>query len=327
MSTTRRRFIATLAAALLTRPAFAREGSGENNPLDLTWIDAGRKRPLRLRLRFPDTAPPWPLIVYSPGLGSGISNGDAWCNVWRNAGLMVATVSHPQTNDDIWDTRRGNLRSRLNLALHGAQLDHRIDDCRFVIDQWTQRADLRPFVDPRRIGIAGHSYGALTVQAMAGQWYGGKPQYRDARIAAAIALSPGVNPIDAARTAASITIPTLCVTGDLDGHVTFGTGEDAMRLGVPVENRLAVYQMMPPGDKHLLVLKGADHMTFAGEPVDGMPYSRASGVTLETDRPQWKKVSAVTTQFWLRYFSAPAGDAKTAITHASLEGTDRLESK
>jgi predicted dienelactone hydrolase len=330
ISLTRRHFFATLGAALLTRPTFSQQRVEPKSWLDLIWTDTGRKRPLQLRLRFPDTAPPWPMIVYSPGLGSGVTNGAAWCNAWRDAGLMVATVSHPQTNDDIWDTRRGNLRARLNVALHWAQLGHRVNDCRFVIDQWTQRADLQRFVDPRRIGVAGHSYGALTVQALAGQWYGGKPLYRDPRITAAIALSPGASPIDAAHGAAGITIPSLCVTGDQDGYVTFGTGEDAMRLGVPVENRVAVYNRMPPGEKHLLLLKGADHMTFAGEPVEGMPYSRAPGVTLTTDRPQWKKVNAITTQFWLRYLFPPAQDAKIAFAHAALgqlESTDRLESK
>lgn len=324
--------MATLATALLARPALSRAAAEAEArmPQVQTWLDSARKRQLVVRLRLPATEPPWPLIIYSPGLGSGVSNGAAWCDAWRDAGLMVLTIAHPQSSDDIWHVRRGNLRARLNVALQWTQFVHRINDCRFVIDQCTQRGDLRRLVDARRIGAAGHSYGALTVQALAGQWYDGKPQFRDARIRAATALSPGANPIDAARSAAGITIPTLCVTGDQDGYVTFGNGDDAMRLGVPLDNRLAIYKMLPPGNKHLLVLKGADHMTFAGESVEGIAYSRAPGVTLASDQPQWRKVSAMTALFWQRYlFAQPANATATLEKQAlrELHGSDRWESK
>jgi predicted dienelactone hydrolase len=162
ISTDRRQLIALLAAAALVRPALALSIAEARGTLDVTWTDAARRRPLRLRLRFPASEPPWPLIVYSPGLGSGLSNDAAWCNAWCEAGLLVATVSHPQTNDQIWDARRGSVRARLNTALNGAQLGERVNDCRFVVDQWTQRADLQRLVRARHIGIAGDSQPGAT---------------------------------------------------------------------------------------------------------------------------------------------------------------------
>ena len=252
---------------------------------------------------------------------------------------MVATIAHPDTDEKIWDATQGTqatlgtlrtLRSRLNAALDWSQLGKRVNDCRFVLNQWTHRPNLSKFVDPKRIAAAGHSYGALTVQALAGQWYSGKSIHHDPRIVAAIAFSPGAISLDSAKSAAGISPAFLCVTGSLDGHVTFGSGEDSMRLGVPVENRIAIYNRLLPGDKHLLVLKGADHMSFAGEPVSATIFSRATGVTWAMDQSNWTKVNMVTKQFWKRYLVGDAGLDGVRFPDSAarvLGDGDRLESK
>ena len=45
----------------------------------------------------------------------------------------------------------------------------------------------------------------------------------------------------------------------------FDDGSNGMRLGVPLDNHIAVYRSLARGRKHLLLLNNADHMTFAVE--------------------------------------------------------------
>ncbi len=83
-------------------------------------------------------------------------------------------------------------------------------------------------IDPERIGVAGHSYGAITVQALAVEAAKAKGA---GRVRAVIALSPGViTPANAAAMSAA-RLPFLCVTGDQDNFVTFTKGGHARRLG------------------------------------------------------------------------------------------------
>src|SRR5688572_24459987 len=56
-------------------------------------------------------------------------------------------------------TRR---RIRLRLRLPAATEAHRVSDCRYAIGQCLTAMGLEGAVDPARIGIAGHSFGALT---------------------------------------------------------------------------------------------------------------------------------------------------------------------
>ena len=323
----RRRLLGAAAATLFAgaQGAGAAQAAGAT---DVEWHDAKRKRHLKIRFRFPATAPPWPLIIYSPGLGSGADNGSPWCNHWRDHGMMVATITHPETADDIWDVSNGTLHAQLTRALDGGQLGKRVKDCRFVIDQGLGRVEFARLIDPARIAAAGHSYGALTVQALSGQYRGSVPQFHEPRIRAAIALSPGAVSAAAAKSASGITIPFLCMTGDHDGYVDFGDGSNGMRLGVPLDNRIAVYRSLARGRKHLLLLNNADHMTFAGESLPPGRFRRAIAATRASETQAWDKISRVSQYFLAHYLS---DDSRLAVfetlARAAIEGADRFESR
>ena len=57
---------------------------------------------------------------------------------------------------------------------------------------------------------------------------------------------------------AGIARPILCVTGTRDG--------DVLGTGATPDKRAGVFTALPAGNKAQLVLKHADHMTFAGQP-------------------------------------------------------------
>ena len=278
-------------------------------PLDHQLFNPSTKRKIGIRIRLPITKEKTGLIIYSPGLGSGLNNGAPWCEAWRNAGFVVVTLSHPVTNDDIWDISKQSLKSNLRDALAFPQYGLRVTDCKFVLDVCLADSDLKNFIDNERIGIAGHSYGALTVQSIAGQSNGASQL--DPRIKAAIAFSPTAMSPAAANSMKTVKIPFFCITGDHDNHVTFKNDIDSMRLGVELSKRKYVYKGLPPGKREQLVLANADHMSFAGENLHSTPVKFSRDITANAGQEQqtWDKISQITSLFWQTHLRKNLTDA------------------
>jgi predicted dienelactone hydrolase len=279
-------------------------------------VDAKTKRKIKLKIRLPDQVKPTALILYSPGLGSGVSNGADWCEAWREAGYLVATLAHPVTDDSIWHTSKSrSLKMTIAEAIASPQYALRVKDCSAALDGLLSLPALKPYLEKStdvkggvhhpRIGIAGHSYGALTVQSIAGQGQGSKGPL-DRRIVAAIALSPSAMSQERAAAMGQIKIPFFCVTGDLDGYVTFKKDADSVRLGVPLSQRQWVYDHLPRGKRQELLVAQADHMTFAGEPIDAEHFSRDVPLPEQNNAKTWERVSALTTGFWDFYLKVEA---------------------
>jgi len=279
-------------------------------------VDAKTKRKIKLKIRLPDQAKRTALILYSPGLGSGVSNGADWCEAWRAAGYLVATLSHPVTDDSIWNTSKSrSLKVTIAEAIASPQYALRVKDCSTALDYLLSLPALKPYLEKSdggkggahrpRIGIAGHSYGALTVQSIAGQGQAGKGLL-DPRIDAAIALSPSAMSQERAAAMGQVNIPFFCVTGDLDAYVTFKQAADSVRLGVPLSQRQWVYDHLPRGKRQELLVAQADHMTFAGEPIDAEHFSRDVSLPEQNNPNTWARISALTTEFWDFYLKAEA---------------------
>lgn len=307
----------------LMQSAFAQATKNSNgNFQDSKHQDPSTGRMIGFRVRLPEKKQSSGLIIYSPGLGSGVSNGEHWCNAWQSAGFVVVTLSHPVTNDSIWNTEKSTFKANLNASLASPQYGLRVNDCKFAMTMCLKNLGIESYIDAQRIGIAGHSYGALTVQSIAGQ-LGNK----DARIKAAIALSPGAVPKDRAKSMQQVNIPFMCVTGQQDNYVTFKDQSESMKLGVPLANRLAIYEYLPQGKKYLLNLSQADHMSFAGEPIDANRFSRDIEVSDELNLKTWKKVSHVTTAFWNHHLNGgkETKESLKKIMASGIEAKDILE--
>lgn len=265
-------------------------------------IDQATGRKIGIRLRLPAQEKPTGLILYSPGLGSGLSNGAAWCAAWQAAGYVVVNLAHPVTDDSIWNTARTSFQENLRRALSPEQYSYRVKDCSAVLTHYLKDPALKNYIDHNRIGIAGHSYGALTVQAITGQLVGGH-DLRDPRIRAAIAFSPGAISAERAHLMARVKIPFFSITGDHDQFVTFKDGQSVMRLGMLLEKRLLIYEKLPAGHKQLLIMANADHMTFAGEAVDPDRFSRDVALGSAEQLGQWSRISEMSQIFWKYYLS------------------------
>lgn len=265
---------------------------------DALLRDPKTARRIALRLRRPfetDPAQPAPLVLHSPGLGSGLANGAPWCDVWQNAGFWVITLSHPVTNEDLWDAKRGPFKVRMNAALAAGQYPARVHDVRFVLDRVLNEVALAPLIDADRIGFSGHSYGALTAQALAGQQ--GSAQL-EPRLRAFVALSPSAMSRASAQRMAAVKAPFLCVIGAQDGYVSFTEGTERIQLGVPVVQRHWVHEALPLAHRALSVIEQADHMTLAGEEIDARRFSRDVPARPSDEARAWQEIARVSTDFW-----------------------------
>ncbi len=234
--------------------------------LDIEWKDSARERTLPLKIRVPEGDTRMPLVIFSHGLGGSREGGKAWGEHWSAHGYLVIHVQHPGSDESLWKGP-GDGAAKLRMA-RGAtpeQLLGRVDDVRFVIDEltrlqtksdapaWARRADLS------RIAMTGHSFGARTVMALAGERFPGPIRsLADTRITAFIAFSPTVQ--GAKKTwperYGTMSKPFLSVTGTLDGDV-MGTG------GHP-KNRAAVFDAQNAGDKYRVIYAVGDHSVFNG---------------------------------------------------------------
>jgi predicted dienelactone hydrolase len=167
---------------------------------DGTLNDRFRRRTLPVRVRMPAVSGsgPVPVILFSHGLGGSIDGGTAWGAAWAKAGFAVIHVQHPGSDRAIWidQPTPEARREALKAGAAPRQLLARIADIRFVVNLvgTSQSIGTCSFsgLDPKRIGGAGHSFGAHTMLAVAGERYqvmGMTHSFPEPRLKAFIVLS------------------------------------------------------------------------------------------------------------------------------------------
>jgi predicted dienelactone hydrolase len=189
-------------------------------------------------------------------------------------------------------------------------------DVRFAIDQMeklnTQEdSPLKGRLNLDAVGMAGHSFGAYTTLAIAGQTFAlptGDQQLSDPRVKAAIAMSSPVprNKAMHAKAFGSIHIPCLHMTGTEDTSPINDT---------TAEERLIPFQHAKLADAYLVNFSGGDHLVFSG---------RGRRRAKETDARFQELIRQSTTAFWDAYLQGDA-KAKAWLAEGGLEkmmGTD-----
>ena len=306
----RRQMLALLAT---TWAAAAR-----STPQDDAWHDAAHGRDLPWRLRLPTTPGPWPLLLHSHGLGGSREGGDVWGQAWAAAGFAVVHLQHPGSDTAALRNSLAGLRA----AVQPEQLVARTRDVAFMLDEIARRgqAGQGPWRDMRldAIGLSGHSYGAQTVQAVAGQRFPVSVDLRDPRVKTFIAFSPSSTRVKLSlrQQFGAVARPFLVVTGSADGD-PFGSFAD----GAP---RAAVYEGLPPGQRALLWLDGADHMSFAGngaQRINGRGWFRRDARAWELEPAHHALLARITTLWW-RAHLLDDGAARAALVQPDGLGAD-----
>lgn len=355
----RRRLLASTGSAWAAAiaPALWSNGACAARPAsthDLTWHDSARSRNLPVRMRWPAGEAACPLVVYSHGLGGSREGGDAWGSAWADAGVAVLHVQHAGSDSALLAGGANGLLRGLSAQ---AFID-RIHDVRFVLDELARlqtmvaaaTSEAQPWQRLRleRVGMAGHSFGARTTQALAGERYPGGLSMVEPRLVAFIALSPslgrqgamnGAMPASPGAAAAAngaerasaamgtVTRPFLAVTGSHDGDPFSGNNDG--------HSRAQVYSGLPASTderRALLWLDQADHMSFAGnvrQRISGRGPFQRHAIAAQQQDLHHARVATVTTWWWRRWLHRE-DTARLALQHIAareqtlLAPTDRL---
>jgi predicted dienelactone hydrolase len=290
---------------------------------DNLWRDPARGRDVAWRLRWPEGSGPCPLVIHSHGLGGNREGGEVWGRAWRDAGIAVLHLQHRGSDTDV--LHDGGLRA-LRSAASAEQLRARVEDVRFVVSELIRRAAAgeSPWSGVRvnALGLSGHSFGAHTVQAVAGQRFARAAESAlDDRIRAFIAFSPSLGAgLSPQQQFAGVTRPFLCLTGSHDGSPLDDelTGFDRAR----------VYDALPPGQRALLWVNGADHSTFGGG--TGVPLSRQAVRTLKRHEEAMRNealhqalIARVTSDWWRAHLLDDPGARAALRAPSGLGFNDR----
>lgn len=220
-----------------------------------------------------------PVVLFSHGLGGSREGFKHGGEHWARRGYVAVFIQHPGSDESVWKGKAlGQRMNALREAASAQNLLSRIDDVKAVID-WLEtlrnqsasnnskaklvQADaarekqLASLIDFTRIGMSGHSFGAITTQMVSGQSPAmATQQPTDSRISAAVVLSPSPPKIgQPERYFSKVTIPWFLMTG---------TKDDSPIGDQSAESRLTVFPALPAGNKYQVVFDGGTH-AFLGE--------------------------------------------------------------
>ncbi len=239
---------------------------------DLILHDAQRNKDLHVKVTYPQTAGKFPVIVFSHGYGGSKDTYASLVEYWAARGYIIIQPTH----DDSIAQRKAN--GQIRGVMQGfsklgedisdpAQWRNRARDVSFVIDSLEEIERRVPGlagkIDRARIGVGGHSFGALTTELIGGLTFtppgASQPEsLADRRVSALLVLSgagPKQHGVDETSWQ-SITAPMMLMTGTRD----LGVG------GLRPEQRIKPYELVRSVHKYAIVLDGGGHMTFTGLP-------------------------------------------------------------
>lgn len=258
--------------------------------VDLTVHDEARSRDIPLRIYLPKGEETAPVILFSHGLGGNCKGGAYLGRHWSARGYVGVFVQHPGSDDSVWKDRRASERMKaLRAAASGENFMFRVRDIPAVLDQlekWNRETGhpLYQRLDLEHVGMSGHSFGAVTTQAVSGQTVPLIGQRLcDKRIRAAMAFSPSTPRRGDPRVAfGRVPIPWMLMTGTKD-VAPIGDADVAARLNV--------YPHLPDTIcKYELVLDNAEHSAFGDRALPGDQ--------LQRNPNHHRAILALSTAFW-----------------------------
>lgn len=263
-----------------------RAAANSNNPNAIIslqdWTDTTRKRTIPIKIYQPKTAGPWPVVIFSHGLGGSREAAGYFGEAMAANGYLSLHLQHPGSDSSVWmgalkdgringkqDMKQG-LMQEMRTAMTGDNLRARVDDVKFVLNQLERlNSGAGPWhgkLDMTKVGCAGHSFGAGTTMAIAGQNFGTgarRINEADARVKAAIYMSAPVNLAgrDPKNLYGSIKIPGMHMTGTEDNSpINNNTAAD----------RLIPYKFVNAPDQYQVNFNGGDHAIFGGTQARGI---------------------------------------------------------
>jgi dienelactone hydrolase len=257
--------------------------------VDLTVKDLKRQRDIPIRIYLPLTKQAEPLILFSHGLGGSREGSGYLGKHWAARGYVTVFLQHIGSDTSVWkDAAKKHRMQALRKAANAQNFLLRVKDVPTVLDQLDQwnKTDghvLEGRLNLQKVGMSGHSFGAVTTQAVSGQNIGhGKTWYTDARITAAVIMSPSIPKRGTPQAAfGNVSLPWMLMTG---------TKDTSLIGNASVESRLSVFPALPPGEKYELVLFEGEHSAFTERALPGDTEPRNPN--------HHRAILALSTAFW-----------------------------
>jgi dienelactone hydrolase len=234
----------------------------------------------------PDTKDgPYPLILFSHGLGArGVFYQDD-IKTWVSAGYVVAAPDYPLSN------QRAPGGANFGRAINDTK--NQPADASFVIDE-TIKLDKQGKqlggIDAKRIGASGHSLGGITTYGLTYS-----ACCRDKRVKAAIPMSALAGVVEGPENYFRNSTPLLGLHGDTDRTVPYQAGKNAYTAA--------------QAPKFLLTFLGAGHVA---------PFLGGTDV-------QAVALKESTVDFWDRYLKGDKSALDDLRQHGSVPGSVSLE--
>ena len=230
------------------------------------WVDRERGREVPVKIYYPKTGDgPFAVIIFSHGLGSSRDGYEYLGRHWASHGYVSVHVQHKGSDSSVWQGNARPLQGMRRAAADPRNAVNRPRDITFVIDQMEamnrQDTPLKRRLDLERVGIGGHSFGAYTALAIAGQVFvlpgGREVSLSDPRVKAAIPMSAPVSRKRGQFETAfgQISIPCLHMTGTKDESIIGDTSAEERRIP---------FDHINGADQYLVIFTGGDHMIFSG---------------------------------------------------------------
>lgn len=267
------------------------------------WRDESRQRVVPYKVYLPASRTPSPVVIFSHGLGGSREGAEYLLRYLAEHGFVAVAIQHPGTDESLLRNRgSGESMDALAQLGQGARDPRaaiaRFGDIRFVLDRLeaeSRSGSLAGRLDMSRVGMSGHSYGALTTLVAVGQRIGaqGSPSFGDDRIDAAIVYSPNApRNQDPQAALADIRTPVLHFTGTED--------RTPLDLEASPEGRQIPFRTITGADQFLVVFNGGDHMIFSGR-------VQRAGSMSASQQAQTEAIQRESLLFWRAYL---LGDAE-----------------
>ncbi len=250
----------------------------ENGPFKVLlkrgeFIDLARQnRTVPYKLYYPEaSAAPAPLIIWSHGFGGNCDGAAFLSRYIASHGYALLHITHIGTDSSLWEGKPGHPWDILRKTKITRETTlARFGDVPFSLtafENWAKEvpSPLECTIDFERVGISGHSFGALTTQVMAGQLFPDIEEnlrcFAEKRFCAGIVYSPA--PISHLL---SKSLPEAEIYGPIDIPLFYMTGtQDRSPIGgFNYERRLCVFEHTAHPEKHLNILQDGDHMVYNG---------------------------------------------------------------
>lgn len=231
------------------------------------WQDAARLRSVPYKIYRPEhmNEGAHPVVMWSHGLGGTRDGAGFLGRYMASHGYIHVHIQHDGTDDSLWRGMDGHPWDNIRKAhIPWETVRNRYLDAVFAADQLEAMnagdALLAGKLDLSRLGMSGHSFGALTTQVMCGQLAGRETpeNLADARFRAGVLYSPVPafrHQLGGKDVYATIDRPMLHMTGSADTSPVEGFGPD---------RRLEVFEHAGNPEQTLFFLNGADHMVYNG---------------------------------------------------------------